>query len=61
IGNFYNNYSTNYIMQNGNSKFNYAYYYIDDVSVYEIEELFETHLITDSIIKENSYCQNTDF
>jgi hypothetical protein len=61
IGNFYNNYSTNYIMQNGNSKFNYAYYYIDDVSVYEIEELFETRLVSDSINREESYCQNTDF
>ncbi|HNQ67303.1 MAG TPA: hypothetical protein PKN32_02910 [Bacteroidales bacterium] len=61
IGNFYNNYSTNYIMQNGNSKFNYAYYYIDDVSVYEVEEMFETRLITDSIVEAENYCQNTDF
>jgi len=61
IGNFYNNYSTNYIMQNGNSKFNYAYYYIDDVSVYEVEEMFETRLISDSIVKVENYCQNTDF
>jgi hypothetical protein len=49
IGNFNNNYSTNYMMQNGNSDFNYAYYYIDDVSVIEVEEMYQTSFITDSV------------
>ncbi|HOZ30675.1 MAG TPA: hypothetical protein PLL66_07135 [Bacteroidales bacterium] len=61
IGNFYNNYSTNYIMQNGDSKFNYAYYYIDDVSVFEVEELYETRNIIDSLEKTDNYCNNSEF
>lgn len=48
IGNFNNNTATNYIMQNGNTDFNYAYYYIDDVSVLEIEEVLQTRLLEDS-------------
>jgi hypothetical protein len=41
IGNFKNNFNTRYIMQNGKSDFNYAYYYIDDVSVHEVYESAE--------------------
>lgn len=41
IGNFYNNFSTNYIMIDGNSDFNYAYYYIDDVSVVEVSASYD--------------------
>jgi hypothetical protein len=45
IGNFKNNFSTNYMMQNNATAFNYSYYYIDDVSVVEVEERVETKLI----------------
>ena len=45
IGNFKNNFSTNYMMQDNEATFNYAYYYIDDVSVIEVVELVETYLI----------------
>ncbi|MBN2777020.1 MAG: hypothetical protein JXR36_05235, partial [Bacteroidales bacterium] len=45
IGNFKNNFSTNYMMQNNATAFNYSYYYIDDVSVIEVEERVETKLI----------------
>ena len=38
IGNFKNNFLTRYMLFNADSKFNYAYYYIDDVSVREIIE-----------------------
>lgn len=48
IGNFKNNFSTRYIMQNGNSEFNYAYYYIDDVSVVEVMEIVESVPVNDS-------------
>lgn len=41
IGNFNNNFSTNYIMMDGKSDFNYAYYYIDDVSVVEVLETYD--------------------
>jgi hypothetical protein len=46
IGNFNNNFSTNYIMMDGKSDFNYAYYYIDDVSVVEVSESYD--LVEDS-------------
>lgn len=61
IGNFYNNYATNYMMQNGDSKFNYAYYYVDDVSVIEVEELYETRIVSDSVDQNNNYCSNSEF
>lgn len=48
IGNFKNNFSTNYMMQNNATAFNYSYYYIDDVSVVEVEERVETRLINSS-------------
>jgi hypothetical protein len=48
IGNFKNNFSTRYIMQNGNSEFNYAYYYIDDVSLVEVMEIVESVPVNDS-------------
>ena len=46
IGNFNNDFSTNYIMMDGKSDFNYAYYYIDDVSVVEVSESYD--LVEDS-------------
>ncbi|MBP7464550.1 MAG: hypothetical protein KA793_09460, partial [Bacteroidales bacterium] len=42
LGNFNYNYSTLYTLQNVDSKFNYAYYYIDDVSVIEVSPTFQT-------------------
>ncbi len=56
IGNFNNNFSTNYIMQNGASDFNYAYYYLDDVSVFMVEESLQTALIEEKdSVKENTF------
>lgn len=46
IGNFRNNSATRYVMQS-NSDFNYAYYYIDDVSVVEVIESEETVVAKD--------------
>jgi hypothetical protein len=54
IGNFNNNFSTNYIMMDGRSDFNYAYYYIDDVSVVEVSESYD--LVEDS--KSNDMAAN---
>lgn len=48
IGNFRNNFSTNYVMQDGKSGFNYAYYYIDDVSLIELGEIVELVPVVDS-------------
>ncbi len=54
IGNFNNNYATNYIMQNGSSDFNYAYYYLDDVSVFEVAEVTQTVMIGDTVTNSRS-------
>jgi len=59
IGNFTDNFSTNYIMQNGKSDFNYAYYYIDDVSVTEVSEELQSEVLTDTLYIENSVCLNS--
>jgi len=48
IGNFRNNFSTRYMMQDNASAFNYSYYYIDDVSVIEVEEGVETYIIEEN-------------
>ena len=44
VGNFNYNQSTLYVLQNANAEFNYAYYYIDDVSVIEVVEKYESVL-----------------
>jgi hypothetical protein len=49
IGNFKNNFSTSYLMQDNASAFNYSYYYIDDVSVVQVEEIVEIIQIKDTI------------
>ncbi|PLX09805.1 MAG: hypothetical protein C0596_00545 [Marinilabiliales bacterium] len=57
IGNFKNNFSTNYMMQSNESAFNYSYYYIDDVSVIEVEEEVETYIIdenSESVVDEDN-------
>jgi len=51
IGNFNYNYATLFTMMDPSSKFNYAYYYIDDVTVIEVTETYETEYIKiDSVI-----------
>jgi hypothetical protein len=55
IGNFKNNHATRYIMQSA-SEFNYAYYYIDDVSVQEVKEIREIVLISNT--QKNNIAQN---
>lgn len=50
IGNFWGNYQTNYKINNlesTDSSFFYAYYYIDDVRVFEIENSFECGCLND--------------
>ena len=50
IGNFRHNFNTMYRMSDHESSFNYAYYYIDDISVVEVEA---EHLIVYRYIDNN--------
>jgi hypothetical protein len=61
IGNFNNNFSTNYIMMDGKSDFNYAYYYIDDVSVVEVSESYDLVEDAKSTEKQANICVAGEF
>ncbi len=58
IGNFRNNFSTQYMMQDNASAFNYSYYYIDDVSVIEVEEVVETYIVDDNVQENDNMSLN---
>lgn len=61
IGNFNNNFSTNYLMMDGKSDFNYAYYYIDDVSVVEVSESYDLVDDAKSTEKQANICVVGEF